>query len=441
MASRDLKYSELILFTGAGASKACGLPDMREFARKFRDQIRSVDHGKPTADLLVDILSAGDEPATDLEGLMTALTSLGGETSDPAVELLLDRARLAEKSLVKALQRLADGLADWTSIVPLSEGPYEVVQQRNIFSEIAGLGTSTSRQESSESTLPPLSSQGPFTLSPASVPPFLVRRLTRADVDRHRDSLSAAHKTLDDRRDYFAGLRPAASELLHRLKADIQNTYSDYDAAKASRSYKPLLNEFARRYPCLDVFTLNYDTVIERVLASLRRRYSTGFRTAGEHEWSGLFPRNPPEHSVRLYKLHGSVNWFELGTRAVEMPVDITGVSTHAGPAPSMMIYPLTQKLTYDEPHLTLFHHFSRALKSAGRCMIIGCSLRDELVSSILAFAARERRDLRFIFCGSEQCIESNHWLKRFRRRFTVMDRRFGDDGFLAELKTILGST
>jgi len=180
------------------------------------------------------------------------------------------------------------------------------------------------------------------------------------------------------------------------------------------------------------VFTLNYDMVLEGVLASSRHPCFSGFKASAGREWRNAFPAPvPPPGSVRLYKLHGSVNWYQMRRRVIEMPAEVTGVTTRTGPAETMMIYPMTQKVVYSEPHLTLFHHFARALREAKRCLIIGCSLRDDLVCSTLAFAARERPGLRFVFCGSPASIADNPWLKLLHKRFTVMDNRFGEDAFL----------
>src|SRR5436309_1843164 len=124
---RELKYSELVLLTGAGASKVSGLPDMREFAQRFREQVGSVDDAdSPTLGLLDEILTPDDEPPTDLEGLMTALACLSGEIRDPAGELLLQNGRLCERDLARSVDGLSDHLAEWTTMTPLSEGPYQV---------------------------------------------------------------------------------------------------------------------------------------------------------------------------------------------------------------------------------------------------------------------------------------------------------------------------
>ncbi len=428
MTNRELRYSELLLFTGAGASKTCGLPDMREFAELFRKQVRSLDKGKLTVNLLDDILWTEDEPATDLEGLMTALTSLSGEVSDPAVEVLMDNGQLAERDLIRSLTRLSSDLAEWTTKVPFISGSYGVIPSGGFFAD-----PSTAIISDRIGGTAPIISAGTALTLPSAV-------LSSKEIEEQREHLSDALDAAEEWQGYFSGLKAAASDLLERLKAHIQNTYSVYKARLASRSYRPLLNELTRRYGYLDVFTLNYDTVLERVLTSMGRSYFTGFKMSGNPEWRNSFSDQLPERSIRLYKLHGSVNWFEVRKRAVELPVGITAITTPAGPARNMMVYPLTQKIAYDEPHLTLFSHFSRAIRKTTLCLIIGCSLRDELVSSTLAFAARDRPDLRFIFCGSEDCIRTNYWLKRFRRRFTVMDRQFGDDGFLTELKSVLDS-
>ena len=61
----------------------------------------------------------------------------------------------------------------------------------------------------------------------------------------------------------------------------------------------------------VDIFTLNHDTVIERYLDACGMKYTDGFGQPiyGVRYWSpNVF--QDASHAVRLFKLHGSVNWF-----------------------------------------------------------------------------------------------------------------------------------
>ena len=435
MPSRDIKYSQLVVLTGAGASKPCGLPDMLEFAEQFRHEVISSGETSPAANL-IDAIYSAEGAETDLEALMTTLMSLSGEGNDAATDMLLDRGGNAERELTEAIEETSYALKEWLRLVPYGDGPFDVVVpgERSLPGTFAPSVISQLAESGIEPSTPPKSSDPPY---PTFASIMLSRGITKDDVERHKKLASQARSISQRWSDSFGSIRRVAPELLRSLKEQIQNTYSKFSLNRAL-VYQPLIEELTQRFSYIDIFTLNYDTVIERVLAANQKQCSTGFTTTGERTWSNSFPKPAAPGSVRLFKLHGSVNWFKVETNIIEMPHVVTAITTTTGQAQSMLIYPITHKVTYDEPHLTLLHHFSRGLRAAKFCLIIGCSLRDDVVSSALAFAARDRRDLQFIFCGSGDRIKSNQWLKRFTGRFKVMRHRFGEKEFLGELKVVL---
>ena len=69
-----------------------------------------------------------------------------------------------------------------------------------------------------------------------------------------------------------------------------------------------LIND--KSYNSIDIFTLNHDTVIEEFLNSTNKTFCDGFgeEKDGYKFWDvSLFDF---ENRIRLYKLHGSVNWY-----------------------------------------------------------------------------------------------------------------------------------
>jgi hypothetical protein len=124
-ASKD--YSKIVVLTGAGASKACGLPDMVDFAQQFKSRVEMKGHDSPAARLVRDIFAL-DDPDPDLESLMSTLTALSSEGTDAAVNLLLSEATKSEQDLIDALGSTGKGLTDWVDRVPLGDGPFDVVR-------------------------------------------------------------------------------------------------------------------------------------------------------------------------------------------------------------------------------------------------------------------------------------------------------------------------
>jgi len=82
-------YSPLVILTGAGASKACGLPDMRQFAKDFYASMSGRDTDYSDRDLVCQIIygtksiKGNPKPKRDLEALLDGLTRLGDGISGP----------------------------------------------------------------------------------------------------------------------------------------------------------------------------------------------------------------------------------------------------------------------------------------------------------------------------------------------------------------------
>jgi hypothetical protein len=141
---------------------------------------------------------------------------------------------------------------------------------------------------------------------------------------------------------------------------------------------RPLLN---LSKDSLSIYSLNYDTVIEKLCAQESRHTSMGVRDFPED--SGLIEFD--ESSLRLVKLHGSIDWrwtryrsaysyprvcrvtdFELVNRLMRPIV--------AAPA---LIFGQGNKLTVEGPFLQLLNFFQTDLEKHDQLIVIGYSFRD----------------------------------------------------------------
>jgi hypothetical protein len=159
----------------------------------------------------------------------------------------------------------------------------------------------------------------------------------------------------------------------------------------------------------VEVFTVNYDLLLETAFESLGVPYFDGFIGAlrarfrtelVENEREDL-ARRLPSSFVRLWKLHGSVHWaWEEGAR-LEV-VRLGSPVTDADPA---AIYPSDSK--YDEsrrvPFLVLQDRFRRALHHPETLLVIsGYAFGDAHLNEVIFDAARRRPRSEFIaFCFS----------------------------------------
>jgi hypothetical protein len=147
----------------------------------------------------------------------------------------------------------------------------------------------------------------------------------------------------------------------------------------------------SRKYP-LEIFTTNYDVLIERSLEYARIPVFDGF--AGSHEpffapeWVEDDSHLPGPQWVRLWKIHGSVNWRKVkhstGGRIVRGPVSTEGE----------MILPSHRK--YDEsrkqPFQSLLDRLGRRLMQRGALLItVGFSFSDEHINAVILSALENR--------------------------------------------------
>lgn len=191
--------------------------------------------------------------------------------------------------------------------------------------------------------------------------------------------------------------------------------------------------EFVRRLsqradPCVKVFSLNYDPLIERAAERARVRLVDGF-IGHEHAYfnSAVFsetflqsrgPRakptlHPAGLPVHLYKLHGSLGWYECPTNGVRRCA--FGV---APPVPTklLMVPPQRRKAidTMYPPYATLWSTFrgcmSQGAKPLHRLACLGYGFADEHVNDVIEAALARTDFTLLIFTKALSDTAWNRW-------------------------------
>ena len=139
----------------------------------------------------------------------------------------------------------------------------------------------------------------------------------------------------------------------------------------------------------LDLFSLNYDTVLESSLDELRLPYVDGFRGANRAWFDAkTFDEAGNSASCRIFKLHGSVNWARDAHGHVRR-----GRSLETEPNviyPSEQKYIQTQFGVYEE----LMERFRTRLRidSVNNCLVVlGYSFHDEHINEAIRDAINTR--------------------------------------------------
>lgn len=155
------------------------------------------------------------------------------------------------------------------------------------------------------------------------------------------------------------------------------------------------------RRPSVPFFILNYDTLIEDALALNKITYSDGFSGGAMAFW------NPDEAShcfdqpfkgpfnAKVYKLHGSVDWFVSNEDVVVRRKEITTYSTESGD--KLLIYPQATKylLSQRDPFAKMFSAFRNGLHEVENTVlcICGYSFGDDHVNEEIERAMRQRNN------------------------------------------------
>lgn len=188
--------------------------------------------------------------------------------------------------------------------------------------------------------------------------------------------------------------------------------------------------EFVRRIaqradPCVKVFSLNYDPLIEQAAAQIRARVIDGFlgaehsyfdpavfeerigRIRGTHKGKQFDETVKPIH---LLKLHGSLGWYECPTNGVRRGPFLT---TPPAGTKRLMVPPQRRKAadTMNPPYSALWSIFRGCLghnaAPINRLVCIGYGFADEHVNAVIE-AALTRSDFSVLIFT--QALSATAW-------------------------------
>jgi hypothetical protein len=148
-------------------------------------------------------------------------------------------------------------------------------------------------------------------------------------------------------------------------------------------NFKKLLNQRVGNINC-EIFTTNYDIVLEKYCykSYLDRQSGEGDNQLLRMGKDNRKLFNPEEGAFKVYKLHGSINWYqdENGRLCwLTQPARVGAPTLLGGQiARELLIYPASQKYTFREPFYYMFHYLKERLTNCEVCYVVGYSFRDE---------------------------------------------------------------
>lgn len=139
----------------------------------------------------------------------------------------------------------------------------------------------------------------------------------------------------------------------------------------------------------LEIFTTNYDPIIENVCDNINIPYADGFMPEGN---TGYFSWNPESlytQNLNLFKLHGSITWYKDSSgKIIKFPIDISKM----GDVQSVIIYPTEYKELFKPPFNRLYFEFTKSIFKSTNCLAIGHSFRDDYMRELLLEKIRQEK-------------------------------------------------
>jgi len=212
-------------------------------------------------------------------------------------------------------------------------------------------------------------------------------------------------------------------------KAIVKQIGAEWKSSPIHERFLQRLAGHSARKTC-DIFSLNYDVVMESSLEQLCFAYTDGFR-GGENAYfdpSMYDVDSRPGTLFRYYKLHGSVNWFRDANGVVRR----RPAQNESGTEPHI-IYPSEQKYFQSQygVYETLLSRFRDRLRERtpnNKLVILGYSLSDEhIVEAIIDSVCSPQSNLTvYALLGAEpdpniQTARLQALVDRCHNRFNVM--------------------
>jgi hypothetical protein len=148
----------------------------------------------------------------------------------------------------------------------------------------------------------------------------------------------------------------------------------------------------------LDIFTLNHDTIIEQNLAHHCLPFIDGFDSPANNlrPWKPELYDSSGERDIRLFKLHGSVNWFRfdhlqhpsiaIASGDIWHTKDATGKYNWPSEGrPEMLLGTFNKMLSYSKAGYSQLHnHFHTSVHSSHCLIVSGFSFNDKAINSTI---------------------------------------------------------
>jgi hypothetical protein len=186
-------------------------------------------------------------------------------------------------------------------------------------------------------------------------------------------------------RDTVRGLTAANLDLLDTRICDTIHSAVHKELPGPSTPYHQVAawaHAIPRAYP-VEVFTTNYDLLLEQAFEDVRVPYFDGFAGVRRpfFDLRAMEEDQIPSRWARLWKLHGSINWYQVEGKGVFRGTPLDGIKAKRVIHPSHLKYQDSRRM----PYLAMLDRLRAFLKNPAATLVLsGYSFRDEHINEVL---------------------------------------------------------
>jgi len=215
---------------------------------------------------------------------------------------------------------------------------------------------------------------------------------------------------------------PRLSELIGRINRQVYRFYGQLPKESAlHRTWIPFLDGvMSMNTGAVEIFTTNYDLIIESALRVLKAKHTrqilTGridgaeMRVLDTRMW--LQRDDEPAHGM-LTKLHGSVEWSRDEEDAEGDTIYVSDPHFKGSDGRHVILYPGFKGVPDREPFATFHAYFENVLTVASRIIFIGFAFRDEHINRLLKRLTRS--DCQITALNPAERLDVPFDLERYR--------------------------
>jgi hypothetical protein len=174
------------------------------------------------------------------------------------------------------------------------------------------------------------------------------------------------------------------------------------------------------------IFTTNYDLCIDSYL----RKHScqngfvdfSGYGRVFTGDW------DQGNNAWTLCKLHGSVDWYEVGGRITQLMVVPTASFYDEKIEGRMMVYPASEKYALSSPYAECLFYLRQRLRTEQYCVVVGYSFRDAPINNAFTDALRLNPNLRIFSLSPRAQTHVAEMEEPLRSKIIPINAEFGAD-------------